>query len=170
MSLIGHGEEDIGADVGRQAGVQLDAPASFRFLPNELTAKCGKLLDSYHAMHGYAGLPDMLWHSDTRDIIEGHRDLARIFKNACKSRGAKRANESFLLIATVVMSLEVLARDFADWGKRYPAAKRDAQLLVGDVLLSQRNWLMDRYLYPPIGIHREFAAALVPSELALVRK
>ena len=51
-------------------------------------------------MYGYVGLPDMLWLSDARDIIECHADLAQLFKKASKSRGAKRANDSFLIIAT----------------------------------------------------------------------
>ena len=162
MSLISYSERDTAGEVGRQADLPADPNLSFRFLPKDLTAKCRRLLEGYHAMHGYAALPDMLWHSDARDIIECHRDLARVFRNACKSRCAKRANESLLLIATVVVSLEVLARDFAGWGKRYPAAKRDADLLLGDVLLSH-NWLMDTYLYPPLGAQREFASVLAPT-------
>lgn len=168
MSLISYDERDVGADAGRHADIGLDANITFRFLPTDLTAKCRGLLESYHAMYGYDGLPDMLWHSDGRDIIECHRDLAKIFKNASKSRCAKRANESFLLLASLIVSLEVLARDFGGWGKRYPAAKKKAELVMGEFLLNQRNWLMDRYLYPPVAVHREFAATLVPAELALV--
>jgi hypothetical protein len=173
MSLISYGERNIGADVGRQAdvqtGAQTAAHASLRFLPSELTAKCRSLLESYHALYGYAGLPDMLWHSDARDIIECHRDLTKVFKNGSKSRCAKRANDSFLLIASTIVALEILARDFAGWGRRYPAAKKNAELLIGDALMNSRNWLMDKYLYPPLGIHREFAAALLPSELTPAR-
>lgn len=100
------------------------ADPTFRFVPNELARKCRKLLESYHEIHGYARLPDMLWHSNARDIIECHRDLMQVFKNASKSRCAKRANDSFLLIATTIVSLEVLARDFAGWGRRFPAGRR----------------------------------------------
>ena len=69
----------------------------------------------------------------------------------------------FLLIATVVVSLETLARDFAGWGKRYPNMKREAERLLGGFPLRERVWLMDMYLYPSLGIHREFASALAPS-------
>jgi hypothetical protein len=162
MSLISYGERDIGADAGRQADIQVAPNVSFRFVPKELTAKCRKLLESHHAMHGYGSLPDMLWHSHARDIIECHRDLADVFKNACKSRCAKRANEALLLIATAIVSLEVLARDFAGWGKRYPAAKRDADLLLGEFQQWQHHCLMDMYMYPELGIRREFAQALAP--------
>jgi hypothetical protein len=105
----------------------------------------------------------MLWHSDARNIVESDRELAQLFKNASKSRCAKRANDSLLLIATVVLSLEALARDFAGWGKRFPIAKREAERLLGGCLLRERVWLMDMYLYPSLGVHRELASALASS-------
>lgn len=140
---------------------ELGSIRMFRFLPRDLAVKCRKLIDSYHAIYGYVDLPDMFWLSGARDLIEGQRDLARIFRKASKSRGAKRANDAFLLIATVIVSLEVLARDFAGWGKRFPAAKREADKILGDPP-QQRVWLMDLYLYPPLGVRREFANALTP--------
>ena len=79
----------------------------------------------------------------TVNLIEINRELMRIFKYASKSRGAKRANDALLLIATTVVSLEVLARDFAGWGKRFPAAKREAEAMLGDFPLRPRTWLMD---------------------------
>jgi hypothetical protein len=155
------------ADTILQAAPE-DAPAeggapistSFRFVPRELALKCRKLIESYHAIYGYVGLPDMLWLSDARDIIESHRDLLRVFKKASKARGAKRANASFLSIATTIVSLEVLARDFSGWGKRFPAAKREAEKVLGELPQLRRTWLMDLYLFPPIGVRREFAEVL----------
>ena len=88
------------------------------------------MIEDYHAIYGYVGLPDMLWLSDARDIIERDRELTRIFKRAARSRAAKRANNSFLHIATTIVSLEVLARDFSGWGKRFPAAKREAETIL----------------------------------------
>ena len=134
--------------------------SSFRFVPRELAIKCRQLIESYHAIYGYVGLPDMLWLSDARDIIECHRDLMRVFKKASKARGAQRANASFLQIATTIVALEVLARDFSDWGKRFPAAKREAEKVLGGLPQLRRTWLMDLYLFPPLGVRREFADAL----------
>lgn len=140
------------------------APDSYqRFLPRELAEKCRKLIESYHAIYGYVSLPDMLWLSDARDVIEYDRDLMRIFKKASKSRGAKRANDSFLQIATAIVALEVLVRDYAGWGKRFPAAKHEAEQLLDHFPQRQRVWLMDLYLYPPLGVRREFANALAPT-------
>jgi hypothetical protein len=163
MSLIDHTTQDLESPAERQTDGAFGSTSNFRFVPKELAAKCRKLIDSYHAIHGYGRLPDMLWHSDARDIIECHRELMQVFKNASKSRGAKRANESFLLIATAVVSLEVLARDFAGWGKRFPAAKREAEAMLIDFPERQRAWFMDKYLYPSLNTHREMANALAPS-------
>lgn len=166
MAPINESSTDAGNDGERQTDNGAGAYSTFRFVPRELAVKCRKLIESYHAMHGFGCLPDMLWHSDARDIIECHRDLTHIFKTASKSRCAKRANDSLLLIATIIVSLEVLARDFAGWGKRFPAAKREADRLLGDFPLRQRMWLMDMYLYPPLGIHRELVSTLAPSATA----
>jgi hypothetical protein len=140
---------------------------AFRFIPHELVIKCRALIESYHAVYGYVGLPDMLWLSDARDIIESHNDLSRAFTRAAKSRGAKRANDSFLLIATTIVSLEILARDFSGWGKRFPAAKHQAETMLGDLLQLRRTWLMDLYLFPPLGVGHEPAGASPPSPAAL---
>jgi hypothetical protein len=137
------------------------ASTNFSFIPVELAAKCRSLVESFHGMYGYIGLPDMLWLSDAREIIECDDDLAQMFRNASRSRGAKRANESFLIIATAIVSAEVLARDFAGWGKRFPAAKREADKLLAG-FPQRRAWLMDLYLYPPLGSRRAFADALEP--------
>jgi hypothetical protein len=134
--------------------------ASFRFIPRELATKCRRLIESYHAIYGYVGLPDMLWLSDAREIIERDRELTRIFRRAARSRAAKRANDSFLQIATTIVALEVLARDFSGWGKRFPAAKRQAEKILGGLPQLRRTWLMDLYFFPPVGVRREFADTL----------
>ena len=161
MSLA---ETAVGTD--NDAAMQAETAGKnlhFRFVPDELAAKCRSLIESFHGMYGYVGLPDMLWLSDARDIIECDDELTRLFKRASKSRGAKRANDSFLNIATAIVSLEVLARDFAGWGKRFPAAKREAEKLLGESQAQRRSWLMDLYLFPPLGVRREVANALEPS-------
>jgi len=134
--------------------------SKFSFVPRELAAKCRSLIESFHAMHRDLSLPDMLWLSDARDIVESDNDLAQMFKRASRSRGAKRAHDSFLMIATAIVAAEVLARDFAGWGKRFPSAKREAGDLFGGFPLRGRVWLMDLYLYPPLGVRRKLADAL----------
>ena len=94
MSSIGDlaAETPAGAETRMAGGSGIDV--NFSFVPSELAAKCRSLVESFHGTHGYVGLPDMLWLSDARDIIERHADLAQLFKKASKSRGAKRANDS----------------------------------------------------------------------------
>jgi hypothetical protein len=53
-----------------------------------------------------------------------------------------------------------LARDFSGWGKRFPAAKREAEKVLGGLPQLRRTWLMDLYLFPPLGVRRELADAL----------
>jgi hypothetical protein len=161
MSPIDDGTVDVADVAATQALNGVGANSNLRFVPRELALKCRKLVESYHAMHGYGCLPDMLWQSDARYFIECHRDLAKIFKNASKSRCAKRAYESLTFIATSVVALEALARDFAGWGKRYPAASLDAERLLGNCAFRQRTWFMDMYLYP-LGIHSKTARSQHP--------
>ncbi len=140
--------------------------SSFRFIPRELTTKCRQLIESYHVIYGYAGLPDILWLSVARDIIPRDRELTRLFTSAARTRAAKRANEHFLQIATTIVSLEVLARDFSGWGKRFPAAKREAENVLERLPQLRRTWLMDLYFFPPVGTRRELTdpPAFYPSE------
>jgi hypothetical protein len=151
---------DAGIGSDNPSILGFDGNPDFRFVPRELAIKCRTLCESFHAMHGYGCLPDMLWHSDARDVIECHRDLHQIFKSAAKTRCAKRANELLLLVATVIVALEVLARDYGGWGKRFPAAKREAEAMLVDFPLRSCNWFMDRYLYPSIGLSRDLSGIL----------
>jgi hypothetical protein len=145
-----------------QSGKTLDT--DFSFIPKTLAAKCRKLIETYHAMNGYACLPDMLWQPELRDFIEMHKDFRQIFKRAATTRSAKRANDGFVLIATTILSLEVLASDFASWSARFPGAKRRALAILQEHTLNSRTWLMDRYLYPRSYINPAFINALSPPD------
>jgi hypothetical protein len=163
MSLSEGTADDSDSAFDRESHVDFAATSHFRFIPRELAAKSRRLIEGYHGMHGYGCLPDLIWHSDARDIIECNRELMQIFRNASKSRCAKRANGSLLLIATVIFSIETLARDFAGWGKRFPAAKREAEKMLDDIRSRPHAWFMDGYLYPSLTAHRELASEIAPS-------
>lgn len=153
-------------EVSPSADGAVELKSNFTFLPVDLSGKCRTLIESYHTIHGFAGLPDMLWRSQARGIIESDRELTLAFAHASRSRGAKRANEVFIAIAVIVMSLEVLARDFAGWGKRFPNAKSQADDVFNDRIKKQRIELMDLYLYPSLAARREFADAFASSPIA----
>jgi hypothetical protein len=163
MALV-HDAPPLGGSPDQQGDAQFKESAKFDFIPRELASKCRELIQSYHSIHGYGHLPDMLWHSSGRDVIECNRELAIVFNGACKTRRAKQANNSFILLATIVLSIEVLARDFAGWGKRFPVARRDAEAILVDFPQRRSSWFMDQYLYPSLTIHRGFAKMLAPSE------
>jgi hypothetical protein len=125
--------------------LELDVLAEF--LPTELTDKCYLLVRGYHDLYGYTCLPDMLWHSDARYAIEFDPKLSKIFRKASRTRRTKPANAALLRLATILVALEVLARDFGSWGLRFPAARQEAQRLLGERSLDHCAWLMDKYLY-----------------------
>jgi hypothetical protein len=153
-------------DGAEHTSVEHSSSSDFGFLPKSLTARCRHLIETYHGINGYACLPDMLWHPEVRNFIEMRKDFGQIFKKAATTRSAKKANESYVAIAATILALEVLASGFANWGTRFPGAKRRAQVLLGRYTLSSRTCLMDRYLYPRSYISPAFINALSPSEAA----
>jgi hypothetical protein len=117
------------------------------FIPKSLTAKCRHLVERYHAVYGYANLPDILWQPGPRDLIETYYLFDRTFKRACTVRSTRRANEGFVEMATTILSLEVLASDFTDWSTKYPAAKQSAHMILRDYPLISPACLMERYVF-----------------------
>jgi hypothetical protein len=142
----------------------LSVSTDFSFLPKTLVDKCRPFIIRYHELNGYSGLPDILWHPQTRNFIEINTGLQRLFKASTSSRSAKKANEGFVQIATVILSIEILAGGFAGWATRYPAARKKAQGLLAEYIPSSRAWLIERYLYPQIDRSREVLGALAPPE------
>jgi hypothetical protein len=163
---IPSGDNTPPAQTAAKAPTPTTLDTDFSFIPKSLATKCRRLIETYHAMNGYGCLPDMLWQPELRDFIEMHKDFRQIFKRASTARSAKRANEGFVLIATTILSLEVLARDFASWSAKYPAAKRRAHAILQEYALNSHTWLMDRYLYPRSYINPAFINALTPPDNA----
>jgi hypothetical protein len=89
--------------------------------------------------------------------------LKRLFKKSTSSRGAKKANEGLVLIATLILSTEILAIGLAGWAARYPAARRKARALLTEYVPGSRARLTERYLYPQIERSRGVLRVLAPS-------
>ena len=89
------------------------------FLPKTLTTQCQSLIESYHELHGYACLPDILWKARLRPFIEAHLEFKLLLRKASTTRSALKSNESFVRIATAILSLEILASSFSWAGARY---------------------------------------------------
>ena len=134
----------------------------FSFLPNSLTGQCQSLIESYHELHGYACLPDILWKARLGPFIETHREFRQLLRKASTTRSAKKSNEGFVRIATTLLSLEILASSFAGWSAIYPQAASRAQAILKRTARGPHMPLMEFYLYPPKHISSAAIAALAP--------
>ena len=132
------------------------------FLPKNLTTQCQSLIVSYHELHGYACLPNVLWKARLGQFIEAHQEFRQLLKKASTTRSAKKSNEGFVLIATTILSLEILASSFAGWSTIYPQAGLIARAILQQNARSPHMPLMEFYLYPPKYISSAVIAALAP--------
>jgi hypothetical protein len=148
------------ADDAVLAGKVEDVDLSF--LPQILTAQCRNLIESYHDVHGYACLPDMLWRARLGPFIERHQLLRQRLRKASTTRSAKKCNALFVEIATALLSLEILASGFAGWSAIYPDAGAAAASVMKQHARGQQMPLMDFYLYPPKYISSTAIAKLTP--------
>ena len=119
------------------------------FLPEGLVEQCRNVIESYHASHGYFCLPDILWKSRLGPFIEGDPTLGPLLRSASTAKRAKKANECFVTIATTILSMEILASNFAGWSRLYPAAGEKARgFLLKRRTLNPQTPLLDYYVYP----------------------
>ncbi len=141
---------EAGAKIGRR---KLTAPVAgdheFGFVPEALRTQCHKLVVSFHEMHGYACLPDMLWKAGLAGLIDRHKALRNALQKASTARSARRANEFFVIIAAESLALEVLARDYGNWSGAAPAARAKALEVLEAGTSAARTWLIEHYFYPP---------------------
>jgi hypothetical protein len=144
-------------------GTESSGPATvnLKFLPRALTENCQRLIESYHAIHGYASLLDILWRARAHDFVEMHDDLRFVFRKASITRSAKKANSSYVLIASALLSLEILAGDFLGWGTRFPFARRKAAHLLQEHLPPGREPLKDVYLRQQNYIRSQVVSAAI---------
>jgi hypothetical protein len=134
----------------------------FSFLPKSLTAQCQRLIESYHELHGYACLPNVLWKARLGPFIETHREFSQLLRKASTTRSAKKSNAGFVRIATTILSLEILASSFAGWSAIYPEAGSIAHAILKRNSRSPHMPLMEFYLYPPKYISSAAIATLAP--------
>jgi hypothetical protein len=121
----------------------------FDFVPKSLVEQCRRLIESFHELHGYLCLPDMLWKARLGPFIETHHEFRALLKKASTTRSAKKSNEGFVRIATSLLSIEVLASHFAGWSAIYPQAAKKAQAILARHASGYHMPLMEFYLHPP---------------------
>jgi hypothetical protein len=158
MEVVAEGENRADDAVHAEAAQNID----FSFLPDNLIGQCRSLIESYHELHGYACLPDILWKARLGPFIQTHREFRRLLRKASTTRSAKRSNEGFVQITTTLLSLEILASSFAGWSRIYPQAAEKSQSILRRNMLRPHTPLMDFYLYPPKSISSAAIAALAP--------
>jgi hypothetical protein len=134
----------------------------FGFLPQSLLSQCRSLIEGYHGLHGHSSLPDILWKAGLGPFIESHREFRRLLRKASTTRSAKKSNEGFTQIATTLLSLEILANNFAGWSAIYPQAASTARAILRRHTRHSRSPLMDSYLYPPKYMSSAAIATLAP--------
>jgi hypothetical protein len=132
------------------------------FLPVNLTRQCRSLIESYHEVHGFACLPDVLWKFRLGPFIQRQPELRQCLKKASTTRSAKKANEGFVQITTAILSLEILASSFAGWSAIYPEAGETARNILKRHARGPHMPLMEFYLYPPKHISSAAIATLTP--------
>src|ERR1700738_5438485 len=121
---------EIANDAGHAALAEKTENLDFSFLPKSVTVQCQSLIESYHELHGYASLPNILWKARLGPFIESHREFRQLLRKASTTRSAKKSNEGFVLITTTILSLEILASSFAGWSAIYPEAGQKGEGLV----------------------------------------
>ena len=153
---------EIANDAGDAALADAVENPDFSFLPKSLIQQCQSLIESYHELHGYACLPNILWKSRLGPFIETHQELRQLLRKASTTRSAKKSNEGFVRIATTILSLEILASSFAGWSAIYPQAGSRAQVILRRNSRSPQMPLMEFYLYPPKYLSSAAIATLIP--------
>jgi len=152
----------VANDAGHSAFAGKTEDFDLSFLPKSLTAQCRSLIESYHDLHGYTCLPDILWKARLGPFIEKHREFRQLLRKASTTRSAKKSNEGFVRIASTILSLEILASSFAGWSAIYPEAGLMASAILKRNARSPHMPLMEFYLYPPKYISSAAIATLVP--------
>jgi hypothetical protein len=152
---------EVARDAYSSASAKADE-VDLSFLPKNLTDQCRSLIESYHEVHGYACLPDILWKSRLGPFIEKQPELRQFLRKASTTRSAKKANEGFVRIATAILSLEILASSFAGWSALYPEAGEIARAILKRSARGPHTPLIEFYLYPPKYLSSAAVATLVP--------
>src|SRR6202048_5151005 len=153
---------EIANDAGHAALAEKTENLDFSFLPKSLTVQCQSLIESYHELHGYACLPDILWKARLGPFIQTHQEFRQLLRKASTTRSAKKSNAGFVRIATTILSLEILASSFVGWSAIYPEAGSIAHAILKRNGRSPHLPLMEFYLHPPTYISSAALATLAP--------
>ena len=159
------GAEVENADTDAPHGGQIEN-VDFGFLPKSLISQCQVLIESFHELHGFSCLPDILWKAGLGPFIEKHSQFRQLLRKASTTRSAKKSNAGFVRIATTILSLEILASRFAGWSNIYPRAATRSRAILKASVQGTHTPLIEYYLYPPKYPNSAAIAALSPARNA----
>jgi len=94
-----------------------------------LIDKCTPFVVRYHELNGFSSAGHLVA-PETSKLIEGNPAFRQGFKKSTLSRGARKANERCVLIATLIRSIEILATGLAGGATRYPPARKKARAVA----------------------------------------
>jgi hypothetical protein len=129
-------------------------------LPLPLVDRCRRLVESYHRMHGYRRLPDMLWMCGLASFIEENSKLRSLVKMASTNRSAKKADKYFSQIAVSVLATEILASGIGEWNTIFPEAASAARRAL-EPRLWRRMLLVKVYSERPIHMECDLALSAI---------
>jgi hypothetical protein len=150
------------ADDGRAPHDGKSQNVDFGFLPKSLISQCQVLIESFHELHGYPCLPDILWKAGLGPFIERQSQFRQLLRKASTTRSAKKSNEGFVKIATTILALEILASRFAGWSTIYPSETTRSRAILRASARGPHTPLIEFYLYPPKHPNPAAIAALSP--------
>ena len=157
MDVEAEGTDDTGSPRDSES-----ENVDFGFLPKSLISQCQVLIESFHELHGYPCLPDILWKAGLGPFIETQSQFRQLLRKASTTRSAKKANEGFVRIATTILSLEILASRFAGWSNVYPKEASRSRAILKASARGPHMPLIEFYLYPPKYLNSAVIAALSP--------
>ena len=161
MDVEAEGTDDTGSPRDSES-----ENVDFGFLPKSLISQCQVLIESFHELHGYPCLPDILWKAGLGPFIETQSQFRQLLRKASTTRSAKKANEGFVRIATTILSLEILASRFAGWSNVYPKEASRSRAILKASARGPHTPLIEFYLYPPKYLNSAVIAALSPARNA----
>jgi hypothetical protein len=118
----------------------------FAWLPEKLISKWVMGVKTKHEQNGWGSMPGILWNQETMVFFGMYPGLLAMLDQATKSWRPSKRHEYQTYLASIVLSIECLSSDFADWGTRYPDAKRKADKIVDTYFANKRTRLLDVYM------------------------
>jgi len=118
----------------------------FAWLPEKLVPNWIMIVKAKHEQNGWGSMPGILWDQETMAFFGMYDGLLSMLGKATSSWRPNKRHEYQTYLASIVLSIECLADDFAGWGTRYPDAKQKADKIVETYFTNKRTRLLDVYM------------------------